>query len=88
VALGWRRALLVAALSHVAAVALLVAVGALLGLGLVYWIGLLAVAGLLAWSHSDIARRGLAEVGMGFMTVNGLVGLLYGAVVITAVVLR
>jgi len=88
VAIGWRRALLIAALSHLAAVALLVAVGALLALGLVYWIGLLAVAGLLAWSHIDIARRGLAEVGMGFMTVNGAVGLLYGAVVIAAVVLR
>ncbi len=87
VALGWRRALLVALLSHVAAVALLAAVGALLGLGLVYWIGLLAVAALLGWSHVDIARRGLDAVGMGFMSVNGAVGLLYGAVVIVAVLL-
>ena len=88
VALGWRRALLVALLSHVVAVTLLVAVGFLLELGGAYWIGMLAVAGLLAWSHVDIARRGLDEVGMGFMTVNGLVGLLYGAVAIAAVLLR
>ena len=87
VAFGWRRALLVALLSHVAAVALLAAVGALLGLGPVYWIGLLAVAALLGWSHVDIARRGLGAVGMGFMSVNGVVGLLYGAVVIVAVLL-
>ena len=47
----------------------------------------LAVAALLGWSHVDIARRGLDAVGMGFMTVNGAVGLLYGAVVIVAVLL-
>jgi 4-hydroxybenzoate polyprenyltransferase len=85
VALGWRRALLVALLSHVAAVALLAVVGLLAGLGVAYWAGLALVAALLAWSHIDIARRGLKEVGMDFMSINGLVGLLYGAVVIVAV---
>ena len=45
------------------------------GLGAVYWVGLAAVAALLAWPHVDIARRGLDRVGMGFMTVNGAVGL-------------
>ena len=54
------------------------------GLGPVYWVGLAAVTALLAWPHVDIARRGLDRVGMGFMTVNGAVGLLYGAVVIVA----
>jgi 4-hydroxybenzoate polyprenyltransferase len=88
VALGWRRALLVALLSHVVAVTLLVAVGILLALGAAYWLGMLVVAALLFWSHVDIARRGLDEVGMGFMTVNGLVGLLYGAVAIAAVLMR
>jgi 4-hydroxybenzoate polyprenyltransferase len=88
VSLGWRRALFVAVLSHLAAVGLLAAVGVLLGLTLVYWAGLAAVAALLAWSHVDIARRGLDEVGMGFMSVNGVVGLLYGAVVIAEVLLR
>ena len=42
------------------------------------------VAALLAWPHVDIARRGLSRVGMSFMAVNGVVGLLYGAVVIVA----
>ena len=82
VAIGVRGALLVAAVSHAGAVALLVAVGALSDLGLIYWVGLAAVAALLAWPHVDIARRGLDRVGMSFMTVNGAVGLLYGAVVI------
>jgi 4-hydroxybenzoate polyprenyltransferase len=88
VTLGWRRALLVAACSHLAAVVLLFAVGPLLGLGLPYAAGCLLVAGLLAWSHVDIARRGLARVGMGFMTVNGVVSLVYGVVAFVAVLLK
>ena len=88
VSLGKRRALGVAALSHLAAVGLLITVGPLLGLGWVYAAGCLLVAALLAASHVDIARRGLARVGMGFMTVNGVVGVVYGAVAIVAVVLR
>jgi 4-hydroxybenzoate polyprenyltransferase len=87
VSLGKRRALLVAALSHLAAVALLLAVGPLLGLGWSYLAGCLLVAALLAWSHVDIARRGLERVGMRFMTVNGVVGLIYGVVAIVAVLL-
>jgi 4-hydroxybenzoate polyprenyltransferase len=87
VKIGWRRSLLVAALSHLAAVGLLVAVGPLLGLGWIYVAGCLLVAALLAWSHVDIARRGLQRVGMGFMTVNGVVGLVYGVVAIVAVLL-
>jgi 4-hydroxybenzoate polyprenyltransferase len=86
VSLGERGALIVAALSHVAAVALLVAVGTLSDLGLVYWVGLAVVTALLAWPHVDIARRGIGRVGMSFMSVNGAVGLLYGAVVIVATV--
>ncbi len=88
VAVGERRSLLVAALSHVVAAAFLAAVGVTSTLGAVYWIGLAAVIALLAWPHIDIARRGLRRVGMGFMTVNGIVGLLYGAVVIVAVLIR
>ena len=84
VALGPDRALKVAAASHAVAAALLIAVGALCGLGPVYWAGLALVLALLAWPHIDIARRGLDQVGMSFMTVNGAVGLLYGAVVIAA----
>jgi 4-hydroxybenzoate polyprenyltransferase len=88
VSLGEAGALKVAAVSHVATVALLVAVGLLSALGPVYWTGLAIVTALLAWPHVDIARRGLDRVGMGFMTVNGAVGLLYGAVVVVATLLQ
>jgi 4-hydroxybenzoate polyprenyltransferase len=85
VALGERGALAVAALSHVITVVLLGVVGMLSGLDSIYWAGLAVVALVLAWPHVDIARRGLRHVGMSFMTVNGAVGLLYGAVVVVAV---
>ncbi len=88
VAVGERRSILIAAASHVLTIVLLAAVGELAGLDWIYWAGLAAVAGLLAWTHIDIARRGLREVGMAFMTVNGVVGLLYGATVIISLVLR
>ena len=84
VAVGPDAALRVAAASHVATAVLLVAAGLLCGLGAVYWVGLALVLALLAWPHIAIARRGLDVVGMSFMTVNGAVGLLYGAVVIVA----
>lgn len=87
VAVGERGAILVAAASHAFTLALLVAVGLTAGLGWIYWAGLIAVAALLAWPHVDIARRGLHKVGMSFMSVNGVVGLLYGGVVILAVIL-
>ncbi len=85
VAVGQRGALVVATASHVVTVVLLAVVGQLSDLDWVYWLGLVVVAAVLAWPHVDIARRGLRRVGMGFMTVNGVVGLLYGAVVIVAV---
>lgn len=84
VALGETGALRVAAWSHVGAVLLLCVVGGLAQLPAAYWVGLTAVAGLLAWTHVDVARRGLTRVGMSFMTVNGVVGLLYGATVVVA----
>lgn len=85
VAVGEDRALIVAAVSHVLTVGLLVAVGVVSDLAWPYWAGLALVAAVLSWPHIDIARRGLRAVGMGFMTVNGAVGLLYGAVVVVTV---
>jgi 4-hydroxybenzoate polyprenyltransferase len=84
---GERSALAAAAVSHAAAAALLFAVGPLIGLGWVYYAGCAAVAVMLAWSGFDIARRGLRHVGMGFMTANGVVSLVYGAAAIAAALL-
>jgi 4-hydroxybenzoate polyprenyltransferase len=86
VKLGASGALRVAAVSHAATVLLLGLVGVAAGLSWTYWAGLSAVAALLAWTHVDVARRGIPGVGMRFMTVNGVVGLVYGATVVVATV--
>jgi 4-hydroxybenzoate polyprenyltransferase len=88
VSFGESAALRIAALSHVLAVVLLAAVGWTLDLGLIYAAGCAVVAVLLGWSHVDIARRGLDRVGMGFMTVNGVVSVVYCAATVVAVVVR
>lgn len=75
--LGERGALRMAALSHAATVPLLVACGLVAGLGAAYWLALAVVAFVLAWPHVEVARRGLAAVGMRFMTVNGVLGFVY-----------
>ncbi len=82
VSIGPRRTLAAAAMSHVGTLLLLAAVGWWSHLGVVYWVGLSLVGALLAWPHLDIRRRGLDHVGMRFMTINGGVGVVYGAVVI------
>jgi 4-hydroxybenzoate polyprenyltransferase len=87
-AFGERAALRTAACSHLVAVGLLLWVGMNLGLGVAYDAGLAVVALVLAWSHVDIARRGLSRVGMAFMTVNGVVSLVYFAAVLAAVLNR
>jgi 4-hydroxybenzoate polyprenyltransferase len=87
VAVGESAAIWIAALSHLVALALLVAVGGALHVAWVYYAGCALVGGLLAWSDADVGRRGLERVGMRFMTVNGIVGIVYGAVAIAAVLL-
>jgi len=85
VALGEAGALRAAAASHVVTLALLAACGLVAGLGAAYWLALAVVAVVLAWPHVDVARRGLAAVGMRFMTVNGVLGFVYLAGVAASV---
>lgn len=88
VSFGETATLRAAAVSHLVAIALIFAVGPLQHLGWLYYVGCALVAALLLGSSVVIARRGLRRVGMGFMTVNGVVGLIYGALTIAAVLLR
>jgi 4-hydroxybenzoate polyprenyltransferase len=87
VAVGESAAIWIAALAHLGALGLLVAVGGLVHVVWVYYAGCALVGALLAWSDADVGRRGLDRVGMRFMTVNGVVGIVYGAVAIAAAVL-
>jgi 4-hydroxybenzoate polyprenyltransferase len=82
---GEAAALRAATVSHVAAIVLLLWAGIDLRLPVAYYIGMVFVAAPLLWSSVDIGRRGLERVGMAFMSVNGLVGIVYLVVVATAV---
>lgn len=84
---GETASLAAAFLSHAAAIVLLTAVGPLLDLGWAYYAGCGLVALLLIGSDVDVARRGLQRVGMGFMTVNGVVGIVYGVAAVVAALL-
>lgn len=82
---GEGAALRAAAVSHAAAVVLLMWAGIDLELPAVYYVGTGLVAVPLLWSSADIARRGLRKVGMAFMTINGVVGIVYLGVVAVSV---
>jgi len=85
VSIGEKGAFWVAGVSHLLAVVLLVAVGVFLDLPAVYYAGCGAVAAMLAWSDLDVAIHGIERTGMRFMTVNSVVGVVYGAVAVVAV---
>lgn len=86
--LGVRRALLVAKLLHLAMLACLVAGASSLGLGLLSDLGIALVALLLIVEHGLVSANDLSRVNAAFFTVNGVVGLVFGACVGTELALR
>ena len=71
--LGTRKALKVAALSHVAAFFLFIAAGALASLGFGFYLFSLITAGLLVWEHRLITPGDLTRLDMAFFRVNAMV---------------
>ena len=57
-------------------------------LGPLFWIGLAAVALLLVIEQALVQPKDISRVNLAFMTVNGLVGLVFGALAISAVLLH
>ncbi len=78
---GIARALHVSRALHALSVVALAAVGFSLGLGPVYAIGVVAVAALLAYEQNLVSPGDLSRVDMAFLSVNGLIALLYLATV-------
>ncbi len=60
----------------------LVAAGLGLEVGLFYWAGVVAVAGLLAYEHSLIRPGDLRRLDAAFFTVNGVISLVFFALVL------
>ncbi|OQY50586.1 MAG: 4-hydroxybenzoate octaprenyltransferase [Desulfobacteraceae bacterium 4572_87] len=80
--LGTKKALKVAALSHVAAFLLFILSGAPASLGVGFYLFLIITGGLLIWEHRLITPDDLAHLDMAFFKVNSLVsGSLFLAVI-------
>jgi 4-hydroxybenzoate polyprenyltransferase len=79
---GLPAALLVTRLAHLLSVVLLVWMGALLHLGLAYYVAVLVVAVLLAYENGLVSPDDLSRVDMAFLTMNGVIALVFLAGVV------
>jgi 4-hydroxybenzoate polyprenyltransferase len=70
---------------HALTVALLVAAGLGLDVGPFYWAGVVAVAALLAYEHSLVRPGDLRRLDAAFFTVNGVISLVFCALVLADV---
>ena len=78
---GIARALSISRALHVLSVIAMASVGLMLGLGPIYAIGVVAVAVLLAYEQQLVSPTDLSRVNMAFLSVNGVIAVLYlGAV--------
>ena len=88
---GPRLGLIVSRLCHACTLFALAAFGLALGgglqLGITYWIGWVAVSALLITEQSLVKADDLSRVNIAFMTINGIVGLVFGILGITAILL-
>jgi 4-hydroxybenzoate polyprenyltransferase len=62
---------------HLASVLLLVWLGISLGLGPLYYLGVAVVAALLAYENSIVSADDLSRVDMAFLTMNGVIALVF-----------
>jgi 4-hydroxybenzoate polyprenyltransferase len=82
---GVRSALVLARLLHAAALGALAAVGLLAALHWSYWIGWTLIGGILIWEHRLVREEDLSRLGIAFFNMNGIIGMIYLAAVLTAV---
>jgi 4-hydroxybenzoate polyprenyltransferase len=81
-ALGRRRALAISRLCHALTIAAFLAVGITGRFHVLYWAGFGCAVLLLVIEQSLLSPRDISKVNIAFMTVNGVVGLLFGALAI------
>jgi len=74
---GIRNALLITRVAHACSVVLLVWLGLACGLGPLYYLGVAVVAGLLAYENSIVSADDLSRVDMAFLTMNGVIALVF-----------
>jgi 4-hydroxybenzoate polyprenyltransferase len=82
---GLRASLRAARFFHFAAIVALAGVGLLARLHPVYWIGWGAISLLLLWEHRLVRENDLSKIGVAFFNMNGIISVVYLAVVLVAV---
>ena len=86
--LGRGGALWVSRGCHALTVAALAGVGVTGGFGWVYWVAFGIAAGLLVVEQALVKRNDISRINIAFMTVNGVVGLVFGGMAIGDLLLR
>ncbi len=74
---GIATALRITRVFHLVSVLLLVWLGIVLGLGPLYYLGVAVVAALLAYENSIVSADDLSRVDMAFLTMNGVIALVF-----------
>lgn len=82
------KALLVTRGFHLLSTALMLEVGLVLDLGLIYYIGVGVVAGLLAYENAIVSAKDLSRVNTAFMTMNGIISVVYVGFVTADILVR
>lgn len=76
-ALGIRKALLLARVSHVVSFVLLLSLSELINLYFVYMAGLIVIAALLVYEHSLVRADDLSRLDMAFFKMNGIISVIF-----------
>lgn len=86
--MGVAAALRLARVLHLLTVLSLVGVGITHDLGWLYYLGVASVAALLAYENAIVSPHDLSRVNLAFFTVNGVVGVVLGALGVLDIVLK
>ncbi|HUO09534.1 MAG TPA: UbiA-like polyprenyltransferase [Phycisphaerae bacterium] len=81
-AVGRRKALLLSRGCHLLTAIAFAAVGVTGGFHLLYWAGYFCAVVLLAIEQSLVSERDISKINIAFMTANGLIGLVFGALAV------
>jgi 4-hydroxybenzoate polyprenyltransferase len=86
--LGKKKALRVSKLLHYFSICCVLAAGFNGPFHWIYWIGYMVFCGMLAYQHSLVKPDDLSKVNIAFMTANGIASVVFGGLVIVAVLLK
>ena len=85
---GKKSALQLSNFLHLMSVIVLILTGILEELGTCYWIGLFIFSTLLIYQHTLVKHDDLSKINLAFFTTNGIASVIFGAFVITEILLQ